>query len=173
MFRRSGPATLGAYVRDGYALIRDVRPSTLGQYRIAADLFERWARGPIRLDELDERSVSGFLRDYSAQAAPDTVRSKRNSILALWRAAADDGLCDEPVGRRVRRCCVPETVTVAWTKVEVEQLLEAAARLPASTVAACGGANGGRSRSGWRGILACGGPIKSRSLSRPSAPTGS
>ena len=130
MFRRSGPATLGAYVRDGYALIRDVRSSTLGQYRIAADLFERWAREPIRLAELDERSLSGFLRDYSAQAAPDTVRSKRNSILALWRAAADDGLCDEPVGRRVRRCCVPETVVEAWTRSEVQQLLEAAARLP-------------------------------------------
>jgi len=130
MFRRSGPQTLALYAQDGYSLIRGVKATTLEQYRIAAELFERWAGGPIRLDELDERSLSGFLRDYAATAAPDTVRSKRNSVLALWRAAADDGLCDEPVGRRVRRCCVPETVVEAWNKAEVEQLLEAAARLP-------------------------------------------
>jgi integrase len=130
MFRRDGPDTLGAYARDGYGLVRDVKPSTLYQYRISADLFERWAGGPIRLDEIDERSVSAFLRDYAAQRAPDTVRAKRNAILALWRGAADDGLCDEPIGRRVRRCCVPESVVTAWTKVEVEQLLAAAAKLP-------------------------------------------
>lgn len=130
MFRRSGPQTLALYAQDGYSLIRGVKATTLEQYRIAAELFERWAGGPIRLDELDERSLSGFLRDYSEKAAPDTVRSKRNSILALWRAAADDGLCDDPVARRVRRCCVPETVVEAWTRAEVEQLLAAAAKLP-------------------------------------------
>jgi integrase len=106
-----------------------VKASTTNQYRIAADLFERWAGGPISLDELDEKSLSAWLRDYAATHKPDTVRSKRNSILALWRAAADDGLCDEPVGRRVRRCSVPESVVEAWTKAEVEQLLATAATL--------------------------------------------
>lgn len=129
MFRRSGPGTLGRYAREGYALLRDVKASTLRQYTIAADLFERWAGGPIRIDELDEKSLSAFLRDYAADHAPDTVRSKRNGLLALWRAAADDGLCDDPVGRRVRRCSVPESVVTAWTKGEVEQLLETAATL--------------------------------------------
>jgi integrase len=130
MFRRHGPETLGVYAREGYGLIRDVKPSTLYQYRISADLFERWAGGPIRLDELDEKSVSAFLRDYSQKRAADTVRAKRNAILALWRGAADDGLCEEPIGRRVRRCCVPESVVTAWTKEEVEKLLATAATLP-------------------------------------------
>jgi len=129
MFRRSGPETLGRYAREGYPLLRDVKASTLRQYAIAADLFERWAGGPARIDELDEKSLSAFLRDYSADHAPDTVRSKRNGLLALWRAAADDGLCDDPVGRRVRRCSVPESVVTAWTKEEVEQLLETAGTL--------------------------------------------
>jgi integrase len=130
MFRREGPETLASYVREGYGLIRDVKPSTIEQYKIAADLFERWAGHPIRFDELDEKSLSGFLRDYAANHAPDTVRAKRNSILAVWRGAADDGLCDEPIGRRVRRCSVPESVVEAWTKAEVEQLLDASAKLP-------------------------------------------
>lgn len=130
MFRRSGPETLGRYVREGYPLIRDVRASTMRQMVISCDLFERWAGGPVRLDEMDEKSVSAFLRDYSATRKPDTVRSKRNQILAVWRAASDDGLAADPVGRRVRRCTVPEPIVEAWTKAEVEQLLAAAALLP-------------------------------------------
>lgn len=130
MFRRDGPDTLGQYAREAYGLVRPVRDSTLRQYLIAADLFERWAGGPVRLEELDEKSVSAFLRDYAATHAPDTVRSKRNHLLALWRGAADDGLCEDPVGRRVRRCSVPEPIVEAWTKAEVEQLLATAATLP-------------------------------------------
>lgn len=130
MFRRAGPETLGEYARRGYSLTRDVKASTLRQYVIVADLVEGWAGGPVRLDELDERSVSEWLRDYSATVAPHTVRGKKAMLLALWRAAADDGLASEPSGRRVRRCRVPQLVPTAWTKAEVEQLLAAAARLP-------------------------------------------
>lgn len=130
MFRRSGPATLGEYVRRSYSLLRDVKAETLRQYQIAADLFERWAGGPVPLDQLDEASVSAWLRDYAATVQPRTVRSKKNQILALWRAASDDGLCDEPSARRVRRVRCPEQVVDAWTKAEVEQLLRTAAMLP-------------------------------------------
>lgn len=130
MFRRDGPSTIGQYAREAYGLVRGVKQSTIDQYVISADLFERWAGHPVRLDELDERSVSEWLRDYAATQKPATVRSKRVAILALWRGAADDGLCEDPVGRRVRRCCVPESVVEAWTKAEVEQLLVAAAKLP-------------------------------------------
>ena len=126
MFRKSGPATLAAYAREGYSLLRDVKPETLRQYVIAADLFERWAGQPVRLDELDEPSVSAFLRDYSSTVAPATVKGKKAAILALWRAAADDGLASEPVTRRIRKTRVPASVVVAWTRGEVEQLLAAA-----------------------------------------------
>ena len=130
MFRRSGPNTLGEYARTGYSLLRDVRPSTVRQYVIVADLFERWAGGPVPLDQLDERSVSEWLRDYSAGRKPATVRGKKNMLLALWRAAADDGACEEPVSRRVRKTRVPASVVTAWTKAEVEQLLAACHGLP-------------------------------------------
>jgi integrase len=124
MFRRGGAATLGEYAR-GYALLHDVRPETVGQYRITADLFERWAGGPVSLQELDERSVSAWLRDYSAASAPSTVRSKRNQILALWRAAADEGFCEPPT-LRVRGVRVPRLPVEAWTYDEVVRLLQAA-----------------------------------------------
>jgi integrase len=130
MFRRAGPSTLGDYARTGYSLTRDIKPGTLRQYVIVADLVERWAGRPVRLDELDERSVSEWLRDYSATVRPATVRAKKAAILALWRAASDEGLAEDPVARRVRRVRVPERVVQAWTKEEVERLLEAAATLP-------------------------------------------
>lgn len=130
MLRRSGEQTLGRYAREGYSLLRDVRDGTLYQYVLAADLFERWAGGPVRLSELDEASVSAWLRDYSRTAAPATVRSKKTAVLVLWRAAADEGLCEEPRARRVRRVRVPQMPVVAWTKEEVERLLVTTARLP-------------------------------------------
>jgi integrase len=130
MFRRSGPSTLGDYARRGYSLLRDVKPGTLRQYVIVADLVERWAGRPVRLDELDEASVSEWLRDYSATVKPHTVKGKKSMLLALWRAASDDGLASEPTARRVRRVRVPELVPTAWTKAEVEQLLATVARLP-------------------------------------------
>lgn len=130
MFRRSAPTTLGEFARQTYSVTRPIRQETARQYEIAADLLERWAGRPVRLDELDERSVSEWLRDYSARVAPSTVRAKKQAVMTLWRAAADEGLASEPVARRVRRTSVPEKPVEAWTKAEVEQLLEAAAGLP-------------------------------------------
>lgn len=124
MFRRAGPSTLGEYARHGYSLIRDVKPGTLRQYVIVADLVERWAGGPVPLEQLNERSVSEWLRDYSATVKPHTVRGKKSMLLALWRAAADDGLASEPSARRVRRVRLPQLVPTAWTKAEVETLLK-------------------------------------------------
>ncbi len=128
MYCRSGPRTLGEYARD-YGLLHDVRPETLRQYRMAADLYERWAGGPIPLQELDTQSVSAWLRDYATSVRPYTVRSKKTQVLSLWRAAADEGLC-EPPGRRIRsvRCARP--VVQAWTLEEVETLLATCKRLP-------------------------------------------
>jgi integrase len=129
MIRRARPETLREYLED-YQLQRDIRGGTVRQYRIAVNLIDRWAGKPVRLDELDERLASEWLQAYSATVAPHTVRAKKQSLLALWRAASDEGLCDEPRSRRVRRVRLPELVVVAWTKDEVERLLAAAATLP-------------------------------------------
>jgi integrase len=128
MFRASGPTTLGEYVRD-YGLFHDCRPETLRQYAISVGLFERWAGGPVLLTNLDAASVSEWIRDYAASGvAPNTVRSKRNHVCIMWRAAADDGLCELPT-RRVRPVRCPWKPPVAWTLEEVDQLLVACQRL--------------------------------------------
>lgn len=113
---------------EHYAANHAVEPSTVYQYRVTAERLDDWAGGPVYLDELDERVVSAWLRDYGATVRPATVRSKRNQLLALWRAAAAEFLCDPPT-RRVLTTRVPWTPPTAWTLDEVRQLLRAAATL--------------------------------------------
>ena len=129
MYRRSGPLSLGEYVSE-YTLLRDVRPETLRQYAIVARLYEAWAGGPVQLAELDEASASAWLRDYAASGvSPQTVRSKKCGLLALWRAAADQGLCEPPT-RRIRAVRCPWRPPVAWDWEEVSKLLETCQKLP-------------------------------------------
>lgn len=127
MFRKVQPETLGAFARD-YGVFREVCPGAVRQMVIAADLFERWAGAPVRLDELDERSVSEWLRSLAETRAPATCRSKRVSILALWRAAADEDLCDPPT-RRVRSVRVVQEPVDCWTLEEVRQIRMACRKL--------------------------------------------
>jgi len=124
MYCKTGPQTLSAYAAN-YNLLRDVRPETVRQYQITARLFEQWAGHPVQLVELDEASVSAWLRDYAASGVvPETVRSKKVGILALWRAAADEGLCEPPT-RRIRSVRVPYKAPTCWTWEEVSALLTA------------------------------------------------
>lgn len=128
MYRPVDPQTLGQFARD-YGVYRDIRPASLRQYVVAAKLFERWASGPVKLTDLEERSVSAWLRDYSEKVSPHTVRAKKVAVMAMWRAAAEEELC-EPPRRKVRSVRVDRKVVTAWTRDEVGQLLDACRRLP-------------------------------------------
>jgi site-specific recombinase XerD len=119
--------TIGAYARE-YGLLHDVRENTLHQYRIAADLFERWAGGAVRLKDLDEKRVSEWLRELAASRAPSTVRAKRTHLLTLWRAAADESRCEPPI-RRIRSIRVPFTPVEAWDADEARRILDACTTL--------------------------------------------
>jgi integrase len=119
---------LFSYLSERYSLSRDIAPETRRQYEIAVRLFERWGGGPVLLESLDELRVSAWLRDLSATRAPSTVRAKRVQVLALWRAAADDGLCTPPT-KRVRSPKVPWKAPVAFTYDEACRLLRATGRL--------------------------------------------
>ena len=132
VFKKSGPATLGEYLRQDYALYRDCKAETLRQYAVSVKLFESWAtdgKGGVPLEQLDAASVSAWLRDYQATGvSPTTVRSKRNHVMILWMAASDDGYCDLPT-RRVRPVRVPERAVTAWSREEVDQIVAACSRL--------------------------------------------
>ncbi|NDC64371.1 MAG: hypothetical protein EBZ59_10410, partial [Planctomycetia bacterium] len=67
-----------------------------------------------------------WLRELAKTRAPATVRSKRSQILVLWRAAAEERLCEGP-SRRIRVAPVPFRNPTAWTVAEVEAIQDAAA----------------------------------------------
>jgi hypothetical protein len=72
------PETIGDYA-SGCALLHDVRANTLRKYRLAADLSERSAGAPVRLDKMDEIRFSAWLRDLAADRAPTTVGKLRTT----------------------------------------------------------------------------------------------
>lgn len=112
-----------------YATTHEIERETIRQYRITTERLEEWAGGPVLLTDLNELLVSAFLRDYSAGVKPSTVRSKRTQLMALWRSAADEYLCEPPT-RRVRSAKVPWESREAWTLDEVRRLVQAASWLP-------------------------------------------
>lgn len=123
------PLTLDRFLADVYAVQRPLSVETLRQYQITVGLFQQWSGGPVRLTELDEIDVSEWLRDLALTRSPATCRSKRTQIVALWRAAAEDGLCDPP-RRRIRSVRVAWRPPVAFTYDEVRRLVDAAETIP-------------------------------------------
>jgi integrase len=129
MFRRAGPLTIGDLARD-YVTYRDCKTGTVNQYRIAARRLEEWAGRGVLLAELNEGLVSEWLREFAGGASASTVRGKRAMIMALWRTAADEGLCEPPTRRvRVLRKSTPRPAVEAWTIDDVDRLLSACRRL--------------------------------------------
>lgn len=127
MIRKAAPETLHEYLLE-YSTTREIEAETIRQYGIAIRKLEEWAGHTFRLDELDELTISTWLRDYSRTVASNTVRSKRVQILALWRNAADDGYVDPP-RRRIRTAKCNLDAPVAWTIDEVAALRSACRKL--------------------------------------------
>jgi integrase len=119
---RTTPQTLSDYLNE-YVVTRSIEENSAEQYRLAVRLFERWLGHPCLLNELDEVTISTWLRDYSRTVAPTTVRNKRTAIVGLWRNAADDGYCSPPM-RRIRSARIVLEPRECWTVDEVRKLRE-------------------------------------------------
>lgn len=108
---------------DSYALSHDIRPATLEQYRVTANVLNRWKGKPVDVAELGDDLVNRFIRDIGATSKPHTVASKKRQLLAIWRSAAEEGLCQHP--KRIRAVKLPETKRDTWTAEQVRVLVEA------------------------------------------------
>jgi integrase len=134
------PMRVVDYVRV-YATTHQLEAETIRQYVMTAERLEEWAGGVVMLTDLNELLLSAWLRDYAATVKPATVRAKRTQLMALWRSAADEYLCDPPT-RRVRSARVPWEPRRAWTIDEVNAMVRAAAGLRRSPA-------GGMPRAEW------------------------
>lgn len=121
MFRRAEKAVF-EFVED-YELERSLTKEATRQYRYAAKSIDDWAGRPTMVHELNANLFNKWLRDISdGNLSPATVACRRRHLLALWRAAADVGMAEEPP-RRLRPAKVPYVAPRAWTVEEIRAIM--------------------------------------------------
>lgn len=104
-----------------YTTLNDIVPGYAGQLVHRARLLDDFLTG--RGLTASDAELSAFLASLQG-LSPSTVAGYRRCLLVLLSAAADDGLRDYPVSRRVRRVKVPHPLPQIWTLAEVRQLLD-------------------------------------------------
>jgi len=116
------------FVED-YDLERGLTKEAARQYRYAAKSMDDWAGRNVSVNELDANTFNRWLRDIQeSHLSPQTVLNRRRHLLAMWRAAADEGMCDEPP-RRLRPVKAPYQAPRAWTVEEVQAVLDVCKKL--------------------------------------------
>jgi len=78
--------------------------------------------------------LDSWVATEEAVLAPATVIGHRASVLTILRLAADDGWCNEPVNRKVRRPRKPKPLPKAWTIPELRRVLDVCDNLPGELV---------------------------------------
>lgn len=127
MFRKAEKSVLD--FADEYDLDRGLTKESARQYRYAAKSISDWAGRQMPIGELNAGTFNRWLRDIqSSHLSPDTVANRRRHLLALWRAAADAQLCEDPP-RRLRPAKIPYKPPRAWTVDEIRELLLVTAKL--------------------------------------------
>lgn len=119
-----------------YALSTDLQPCSVDQLRFAVLSLDRWAAcspewhgGPVLLSDLADDFLNRWLTDLLASGmARKTVRNRRGNIVTLWRAAAD-ALLVSSWPRRVKTIKLPRTLPEAWSRSQVELLVQATEKL--------------------------------------------
>jgi len=121
----SGPQgmSLIQFVKEVYIPARMVlTEGAIEQLSIAVRLFQRWAGGQLRIGDLSENLIRGFLSDLAKTRAPATVNRKRKALVGLWRCAYDEGTLDRPP-RKIRGLPEEPDLPEAWTLEEVSRIL--------------------------------------------------
>lgn len=120
---RSVP-TLREYAR-AYCLQRELAQGSVSQIFFTLGHLERYSGHQLLVSELSDELVNLFLEQLQAEGrSPFTRRSKRATILCVWRAAAEDGHVEPP--GKVRVVKKPDRVIRAYTTRDMKRLLEAA-----------------------------------------------
>lgn len=122
-------------VLERYALLRELKPHTVGLYGMLLDRFDRFLGRPATVGDLDDLVVARFLRWRSETPGwksriprPATVRKDRVMLAAVWTYAARKRLAsDFPELPKIK---VAKTIPVgrAYTAADCVQLIRTAKR---------------------------------------------
>lgn len=130
MFRRSRADTKNMGLRRLLGQYLDahpygLRPSSADQLRVAVSAWERFAGRQLFVRDLRAEELNRYLDWLKDNRAPDTFRTRRGNLLALWRFALQEGLTEAHY-HRVRRQRPIRRAVEAWTRAEVLKLFETA-----------------------------------------------
>jgi integrase len=109
---------------DRYIAARDVTRAYAGNLRRRIKKLVANAGSESVADVFTEANLNKVLQSL-AELSPWTVRHYRGNMLALWNAAADEGLVPYPISRRIRRPKCPAQVVECFSHKEVQRILEA------------------------------------------------
>lgn len=86
--------------------------------------------GDEQLSQITPEVLNAWIAEEEAAFKPATVIGHRASVLTILRRAADDGWCDEPVSRKIRRPRKPKPLPTAWTIDELRRVQATCDNLP-------------------------------------------
>jgi len=114
--------SLSAFLGRFRASRLDLSTAYLAQFQTAVNGLSRFLGHQAVLAELEPETVTAYLRRLlDAGQAPATVNTRRYSLVALWQAAAEEGLIGPPP--KIPKLAEPERLPVAWTVSELERLI--------------------------------------------------
>lgn len=117
--------TLRTFLTTHYFAERDLRGSTQAFFRCKLNAFERWLGRQATLDDLSSTMLNAFLDYRISDRSRETARSEKAVLRAIWQAAFDARLLENPPLRikKIRRA-LPEVE--AWDCEQVNALLKVA-----------------------------------------------
>ena len=103
--------------------------ATVVQYGTVLRQLDHFAGRPVRLGDLSDELVAGFMAWQLANGrSPHTANKSMRHITALWRLAFKKKLVPEPPS--VERIRTPKRIPDAWSLAEFDKLLNTAADTP-------------------------------------------
>lgn len=120
--------TLTEFLEHEHLLLRPLSQTYEYQLRRSCAKLVAWlGRDPL-LAELDDLTLSQWVRDQEGKGARRTAKNDRANIISILRHAAQLGRRGEP--GKIRKVSVPRKAPVAWTLSQYEALTKATAQLP-------------------------------------------
>ncbi len=99
--------TILELLRSSYCLEHALclKQQSLDQMRYAVDRFNEHLGRDATIEDFTKLNLIGLMVARKASVAAATVNKDRRELLALWRHAADNGLCGQPP--RIAKCPEP------------------------------------------------------------------
>ena len=105
----------------------DLADGTVAQLRVVVRMLSRYLGHDAKPSDLSRETMLAWMRALRQDRSPATVNSKRRAIVAVWNAAAEQGLCSPP--HQIPKLSEPRRIPVAWTMPEVDRIFAAVSQL--------------------------------------------